>query len=100
MSQLKKPYVTLNAEQKQKICQQKVKNPQLSHLDLAKEYHIGKITIQNILTQLKKWLNIDINNPNTNRLRQRQPKWQKLEDALWLWISTVIDNGCTLTGDT
>lgn len=100
MPQLRrKPYVTLSVEQKQQICQRKAKNMQLSNLELAKEYGVGKTTIQNILAQSEKWLNININNPYHKQLRHRQPKWHKLEEALWLWTSTIIDNGYTLTGD-
>ena len=53
----KKPYVTLSAEQKQEICQRKAENPQLSNLELAKEYCTGKTTI---IAQSEKWINIDI----------------------------------------
>ena len=74
----KKPYITLSAEQKQEISQRKAENPQLFNLEL--EYCTGKITIQNIIAQSEKWINIDINEPYAKKLRNRRPKWQTLEE--------------------
>ena len=65
-------YVTLSAKQKQEICQRKAKNPQLSNSELAKDYRVGKTTVQNIIIY---------NKPYAKRLRNRRPKWQTLEET-------------------
>ena len=65
----KKTYVTLSAKQKQEICQRKAQNPQLSNSELAKEYRVGKTTVQNIIIKSENWMNIDINKPYAKRLR-------------------------------
>ena len=62
----RKPYTTLTIEQKQQICQRKLKNPQLSDLALGREYRVGKTTIQNIVTQSEKCMSININSVSAN----------------------------------
>ena len=57
----KKHYVTLSAKQKQEICQRKAKESQLSNSELAKEYRVGKTTVQSII----------INKPYAKRLRKK-----------------------------
>ena len=60
----RKPYTTLTIEQKQQICQRKLKTPQLSNLALGS---VGKTTIQNIVAQSEKWMSININSVSAKR---------------------------------
>lgn len=85
-----KPYKHLTAVQKQSICKYKKDNPDISYIDLAKNYGVGKTTIQNIISQSKKWLDIDINTATAQPLRNKPQKWPSLEQALWLWTTSVM----------
>lgn len=73
--------------------------PFLSNDDLAKEFGIGKSTVQGILVKSSKWLSINEVSIEGMQKRERPIKWQSLEDALWLWVSSVLDRGLDLTGD-
>ena len=95
-----KPYKHLTAVQKQSICKCKKDNPDISYIDLAKNYGVGKTTIQNIISQSKKWLDIDINTVTAQPLRNKPPKWPSLEQALWLWTTSIVENNLPLTGET
>jgi len=95
-----KPYTHLTAIQKKKICQRQRDNPNiLSYRNLANEYGVGKSTIQDIIFQSKKWFAIDINETSTYCLKNKPPKWPNLEQALWLWTTTIIENNLPLTGE-
>jgi len=54
-----KPYKHLTAVQKQSTCKRKKDNPDVSYINLAKDYGVGKTTIQNIISQSKKWLGVN-----------------------------------------
>jgi hypothetical protein len=83
----------------QEICKRQNDNPHISYRSLGKDYGVGKSTIQNIIFQSEKWLAIDINETSTQRLKNKPPKWPNLEQALWLWTTTIIENNLPLTGD-
>src|SRR5438128_12419523 len=94
-----KPYKHLTAVQKQSVCKCEQDNPDISYLDLAKNYGVGKTTIQNIISQSEKWLDIDTDTVTAQPLRNKPPKWSNLEKALWLWTTTVVENNLPLTGE-
>jgi len=94
-----KPYTHLTAAQKQEICKRQRDNSRISYRSLGKDYGVGKSTIQDIIAQSEKWLAIDINETSTQHLKNRPPKWPELEQALWLWTTTIIENNLPLTGD-
>jgi hypothetical protein len=89
----------LTGVQKKKLCERKKEMPFLSNSDLAKEFGIGKSTVQGILATSNKWININEASMEGTRRKERPIKWQQLEDALWLWASSVLDRGLDLTGD-
>ena len=96
---MKRTRKQLTGAQKKKLCERKKDMPFLSNDDLAKEFGIGKSTVQGILVKSSKWLSINEVSIEGMQKRERPIKWQSLEDALWLWVSSVLDRGLDLTGD-
>jgi hypothetical protein len=72
---------------KKEIMREKKGHAFLSNDDLAKEFGIGKSTVQGILVKSSKWLSINEVSIEGMQKRERPIKWQSLEDALWLWVS-------------
>ena len=52
--------------------------PFLSNDDLAKEFGIGKLTVQGILVKSSKWLSINEVSIEGMQKRERPIKWQSL----------------------
>ena len=42
----------------------------------------------------------DINTVTAQPLRNKPPKWPSLEQSLWLWTTSIIENNLPLTGET
>ena len=87
----KRKRVSLSAAQKRELCEKKEKNPNLSNVELALQYHVGKSTITDILKEKRHWLSISESQENVKKFRG--PKWPQLEDALGLGlIMRLIQN--------
>ncbi|XP_041379849.1 CENP-B homolog protein 2-like [Gigantopelta aegis] len=83
----------ITAHEKREICRYKLENPKAS-LDGMSNYFansfghgIGKSTIGDILKKNEKWLNIVEDESSLSR--SRHAKNQKLEQALYLWLSDM-----------
>ena len=51
----------LTAAQKRELCEIKEKEPNLSNVNLAQKYNIGKSTVTDILNNKERWLIISEN---------------------------------------
>jgi len=74
--------VILSAAQKRELCETKEKNPNLSNVNLAQQYRVGKSTITDILKEKERWLAITESQGNVKKFRGS--KWPQLENALSL----------------
>ena len=86
-----KPYKHLTAVQKQSICKCKKDNPDISYIDLAKNYGVGKTTIQNIISQSKKWLDIDIGTVTAQPLRNKPRIFESIVNLLQSYLAHKQD---------
>ena len=86
---LKRKRVILSAAQKKELCETKEKNPEISNVELAERYHIGKSTVTDILHEKERWLTILEGQENVKKFRS--PKWPQLENALSIWVDNVLN---------
>lgn len=89
--------VSLSAAQKRELCEKKEKNPNLSNVELALQYHVGKSTITDILKEKRRWLSISESQENVKKFRS--PKWPQLEDALGLWVDNALNTKQDIDGN-
>ena len=47
----------------------------------------------------EKWLNIELNDFNTAKQREKLPKFPELEEALAIWITNALSANRTITGE-
>ena len=57
----------LTAAQKRELCETKEKEPNLSNVDLAQKYNIGKSTVTDILKDKERWLVISESQENIKK---------------------------------
>jgi Tc5 transposase DNA-binding domain/CENP-B N-terminal DNA-binding domain len=91
--------VHLTILQKQNICIQHCKNPNITQEELGKSFGIKSNTVSDILKQKEKWLAI---NPDSNQAKQKNytnGKFPQVENALILWLSQALVANITITGD-
>src|SRR5215471_12585558 len=87
----------LNAAQKRELCEIKEKKPNLSNVDLAQKYNIGKSTVTDILNSKERWLIISEDQGNIKKFRG--PKWPQLEGALSLWVDNALNTKQDIDGN-
>ncbi len=89
----KRKHTELSIEEKKLLCEFKKKSPRCNQEELAAwcqtkfEKTPGRSTIGGILRQSEKYLNND--NASNTAARERDPKCQKLEQALILWLNEI-----------
>ena len=96
-------YEDLTFAEKKEICQYKRGHEsqtydELAHLFSSKwQKKIGKSTICDILKQSEKWL--AITTASNDSMRERLPKFDKLEQCLWLWFTQASARGAIISED-
>jgi predicted DNA-binding protein YlxM (UPF0122 family) len=89
--------VSLSAAQKRELCETKEKNPDLSNVELAVQYNVGKSTITDILKEKERWLAISESQGSVKKFRG--PKWPQLENALSLWVDNALNTKQDIDGN-
>src|SRR5215216_101909 len=89
--------VILSAAQKRELCETKEKNPNLSNVNLAQQYRVGKSTITDILKEKERWLAITESQGNVKKFRGS--KWPQLENALSLWVDNALNTKQDIDGN-
>ena len=87
----------LTAAQKRELCETKEREPNLSNVELAQKYNIGKSTITDILKDKERWLVISGDQGNVKKFRG--PKWPQLESALSLWVDSALNTKQDIDGN-
>ncbi len=95
---LKKKRVMLSFGQKKELCLLHQQNPSLTYKELGQRFGGAKEnTVCDILKQKDKWL--EINNSESNKRRDRSPKFPQLEEALIIWITHALAHNRIITGE-
>ena len=89
--------VILTAAQKRELCEIKEKNPNLSNVDLAQQYRIGKSTVTDILKGKERWLAISESQESVKKFRGS--KWPQLENALRIWVDNALNTRQDIDGN-
>lgn len=87
----------LTAAQKRELCETKERQPNLSNVELAQKYDIGRSTVTDILNDKERWLVISGDQENVKKFRS--PKWPQLESALSLWVDNALNTKQDIDGN-
>ena len=100
---MKRKRSEITGQIKKKLCQHKLKNPNLKQSDLviyaSRELNIdvGKSTIGDILRHSDKWLSLP--QDSSGMTRARAGKHEDLEKALFIWFSDVTSHHAAVNDD-
>ena len=75
------------------------KNPLLIQEEIGKNFGIKKNTVCDILKNKEKWLNVELNDSNTIKQKEKSLKFPELEEALAIWISNALFVNKIITGE-
>src|SRR5438128_7684836 len=89
----------LTFAQKKDVCVKLSSKPKPSQGELAEEYGVKQNTISDIWKNKEKWLAINSESKEFNRMSNRRPLFPQVEAALVTWITQALSDNQTLTGD-
>ncbi|GET62198.1 tigger transposable element-derived protein 6-like [Rhizophagus irregularis DAOM 181602=DAOM 197198] len=93
--------MAISDEIKYKICNYQIKNPNISHENIAIYFNrlhninIKRPTISKILKDRERWLSITNNTSST--YRHREVKYPSLEQALSIWVKQALSKNMILS---
>lgn len=86
--------------EKKELCLLHQENPKLTLRELGERFgNTKKNTVSDILKNKEKWLNVELNNSNATKQKDKPPKFPELEEALIIWISKALAANKTITGE-